>query len=253
MNQSTHDFGWMTLLTHTGKIPAKTPGVKKGKKLDATSFPEKIVGSEDLPSSTPSKVGQNTPAAMTASKSRPFGSTLTTSQLNTARKEINPNSKNSLMDASSSSSATVQKLSYNQPSAVKFSSDEAELEVNKGTTKAVNIDENSKDVKKSSLEKEEILDKEECSTREKEDMDFDLLDGADVLEEAFCGRRNPGSTFNPYSDDPFGLIYDRVNLLRSDRKKYSMESDYLQSDFFDDLPPDETPQSKHDTFHTPYL
>ena len=40
-------------------------------------------------------------------------------------------------------------------------------------------------MKKSSLEKEEILDKEECSTREKEDMDFDLLDGADVLEEAF--------------------------------------------------------------------
>ena len=58
------------------------------------------------------------------------------------------------------------------------------------------------------------------------------------VDEAFCSRKTPGASFDPHKDDPIALVAERVKLIRSDRKKYSMESDYLDSDFFDDIDDD---------------
>ena len=190
------------------------------------------------------KLDEKTPAVAANPKSRPFGSTLTDNHLNTTRQEIHPTSKTpSIVKSETSSSSTAQKLPDSRPTAVKFSLDDEDndSEDAKNTTKPMHTDQNYSHIPQHGEDGESK--KNDGGTEFGEEFNSDMFDDIDV-DEAFCTRRAPGLSFDPHKDDPIALVAERVKLLQSDRKKYSMESDYLDSDFFDGLDDDDVPDWK---------
>ena len=255
LNQFAHSFASSNLvqsflisyLANEGETPTKTPGAQTKKKSDIAKLPGKSLDAGDMPKTAPIGLDEKAPKTKTGAKSRPFGSVLSNSHLNTNRKHTDPNS-NTPFPVEPQTSSTTQKLSSNRPTAVQLSLDD-ESEDTQNSIKAQDIDPTN--LGKSNMKTERASEKKYSNNNVLEEEEIEIDDGGvfdDVdMEEAFCTRKGPYSGFNP-NDDPVGLVHERLKLLRSDPEKYSMKWDYLDSDVFDETDQDDEKESKKKAF-----